>query len=189
MSRDPEGREAEFERVRALDPDVAAVLYQTMETKRQTHDQMMWQTPGLGLVAQSFLLVVALGPGSSWMARLLAAVLGVIAALSSIQLLLKHRKHEETDSFWLEQFARARDWPGASPKRVVEFAHAGLGHPWERQREGEATFPRAGRVLRHRASKRSSPYVWIAALALFATADVGVLVMALVHGLGGGSAL
>jgi hypothetical protein len=126
VNQDPEGHEAEIARIRGLQPDVAAVLYQTMESRRQTHDQMMWETPGLALVAQSFLLTVALGHGSTWTARLLAALLGVVAAVGSIQLLLKHRMHEETDSWWCEQFAKAREWPGASPPRRVTLAYVGV---------------------------------------------------------------
>lgn len=67
------------------------ILYQVLESRRQSHDSMMWQVPALGLTAQAFLFTVALDAGSSRMARLIASALALSVALMSIQLMDKQR--------------------------------------------------------------------------------------------------
>lgn len=184
------GRDAEARRIRALEPEVAATLFEAMETKRHGLDQMMWQTPALGLVAQSFLLTIGLGEGSSWLARVVAASLGVVAALGAIQLLLKHRFHEEMQSRWLEQFALARGWPAATPESVGRLAYADRKHPWKRRAKKKAgVHRRAGHRVRRWMTGFSSPYVWVLVLSVFAAAEVVVLATALIDHLTGGSTL
>ncbi len=169
------------------------MLYESIEAKRHNLDQMMWQTPALALVAQSFLLTIALGPDDSWTARLLAAGLGIVAALGSVQLLLKHRFHEEMHARWLERFARVRNWPAASPTRIRRLAYEDQDHPWYRRHSNDqtpaGTHVRLGHAARRRLVSRSSPYVWIGVLLVFAVAEASVFVLALVDLLGGDSLL
>lgn len=62
------------------------LLYRELE-----QDAMLWQTPTIALTAQAFLLTIALNPTSSVFATFLAAGLGLVVALLSMQLMAKHR--------------------------------------------------------------------------------------------------
>jgi hypothetical protein len=99
-------------------------LLQAAEGQRSSLDQMMWQVPALSLTAQSFLLQLALGATTRWPSRLLAGMLGLVAALAAIQLLLKHRFYEELHSFWLERVAR-RDDQAAGLRWIAPDHHPG----------------------------------------------------------------
>src|SRR4051794_38552756 len=57
-------------------------IYGLAEGRRQVFEQMMWQVPALGLTAQAFLLTIALDPGSTPLARGIAAPPGFVAALA-----------------------------------------------------------------------------------------------------------
>ena len=187
---DPDGWDAEVARIRALRPEVAATVFETMEGKRHSLDQMMWQTPALALVAQSFLLTIGLGHESSWSARLVAVTLGIVTALGSIQLMLKHRFHEELHSWWLEQFVLARDWPGATPTRIRQLAYRHAKHRWDQSPAADASrLRKGGHRLRHRMARRSSPYIWITVMAVFAIAQASVFVLGLVALIWGSSPL
>jgi hypothetical protein len=194
-----DGIEAERRRIADLTPEVALALYGSFQAKRLGLDTMMWQTPALGLVAQSFLLVVALGPDYSWTARLTAASLGIVAALASVQLLLKHRYNEFLHAVWLEKFATERDLPGASPKSVCRLAFGQDEHEWElppRPDKDEMGHDKKLTVRRRvwhwarwKLVKYRSVHVWAVALTIFGVAQASVFVLGLVELLGGGSAL
>src|SRR5215204_4264738 len=66
-------------------------VYQRLSDRYQSHVTIMWQAPALGLAAEAFLLSVSLGNGSSRAARIIAAILGTLVALMSMQLMAKHR--------------------------------------------------------------------------------------------------
>lgn len=87
--------------------------------KLQAMDALMWQVPALSIAAQAFLLSIALNAESSGFAAGMAAVLALIASLSSIQLMTKHRFLEVRDSIWLEQFERKHqlDTDHAQPEK------------------------------------------------------------------------
>lgn len=78
-------------------------LYEIVAARRLGYDSMMWQTPVLSLTAQAFLLTIALGEGGKW-ARCMSGFLALLAALSSLQLMVKHRAYEEADSRWLKAY-------------------------------------------------------------------------------------
>jgi hypothetical protein len=150
-----------------LPDDVAGAMFGAVEARRSATDQMMWQVPALSLTAQSFLLTISLGPDTSGTGRAIAAVLGFLAALATIQLMLKHRFHEEELSRWLERFATEQGWAPVphAPSERERYAYGGGEHDW-----------RSGNRLRWRLTRMKSPYVWIATLAAFALADVVALV-------------
>lgn len=153
-----------------LDPAEAATLMQTVEERRQSLDQMMWQVPVLSLTAQSFLLTIGLSASTRWAGRIVAAFLGLVAAVAAIQLLLKHRYHEEMTARWLERFAQVRGWPNIYDLDAAEaFAYRGRRHDWRRAGLG----PWHG--VRRSLTARRSPYVWISALALFGLGHLLVL--------------
>jgi hypothetical protein len=173
-----------------LADQTALGLFQIGESRRSAVDQMMWQVPALSLTAQAFLLQIAYGDRSRWISRLVMASLGIVTALAAIQLLLKHRYHEETRSLWLERFAEQRRWPLLHSQRAeTAFAYSDGEHPWgtharsglalsrvpEPLEEQESAPRLLLRRVRWRMVRRSSPYVWIATLSVFAFADLVVV--------------
>jgi hypothetical protein len=97
---------------RASPPTSPEVLaqYQIMAARRQAFDTMMWQVPALSLTAQSFLLSLAYGGQSSRLAAAVAGGLSTVIAVMSIQLLLRHRQNELTDSVILNQIELEHGW-------------------------------------------------------------------------------
>ncbi len=85
----------------------AAILnqqqYQIVASRRQNYDNLVWQTPVVSLTAQAFLLTIALGAETANPARFVAALLSLLAALASLQLMAKHRHMEVLDSRILEE--------------------------------------------------------------------------------------
>jgi len=75
------------------EPKISETQYQLLAARRQNYDAMLWQTPVISLTAQAFLFTIAFGTGDS-LGRLLAALLALVAALASAQLLAKHRYFE-----------------------------------------------------------------------------------------------
>ena len=63
------------------DMEVRLSIHQTLASRRASYDTMMWQAPMLSLTAQAFLFTIALGPGSSRVARVLASLLSFISAV------------------------------------------------------------------------------------------------------------
>jgi hypothetical protein len=125
----------ELGRIRELSQTRVEVLLQTGEARRSSLDQMMWQVPALSLTAQSFLLTIALGHDTRWVGRVLAALLGLIAALAAIQLLLKHRYHELLYSHWLDRFEDELGLPNLhSLPESIPFAFGGRDHEWHYKR-------------------------------------------------------
>ncbi len=80
--------------------------YGVLATRRQGFDTMLWQTPVLSLTAQAFLFTIALGSGIRPTARFISAMLALIAALASIQLMSKHRYNETEDMRVLEEYEK-----------------------------------------------------------------------------------
>ncbi len=127
---------------------VEMVQYQVVASRRQSRDSLLWQVPVLSLTAQAFLFTIALGSTSRF-ARLLAAGLALAASLASIQLMVKHRGHEQSDSERLEAFEKQQAARGFC---VIH------GRPPLRE----------GRVLGRWIRKLSSYKVWLFILVLFA---------------------
>ena len=86
---------------------VTDLQYQVLAARRQSYDNMLWQTPVISLTAQAFLFTIALGTGAK-VSRLIAGCLALIAALASSQLLAKHRYFEIYYSRLLEDVESAR---------------------------------------------------------------------------------
>jgi len=150
------------------DPSLIGAVYQTLASRRQVYDTLMWQVPALSLSGQAFLFTIALGSGSSTAARIIASLLAFIIAVISMQLMSKHRFHEELNSRLLERFENTY---GLS---------RWLGFPFHNPRDVNA-------VIRVRASifvRRSSYRIWMAGLGLFAIASLIVIALTLVPLLG-----
>jgi hypothetical protein len=108
---------------------------------------MVWQVPALALTAQAFLMTIALGAGTGRPARIAAGLLSAIAALMSVQLLLRQRLHEIADARWLHDFEQRHGWEPVHQHPAQRTAVAGI---------------RASGLARLR-----SHQMWIAGLAIF----------------------
>jgi hypothetical protein len=133
---------------------------QIVAARRQGFDTMMWQVPALSLTAQSFLLSLAYDAQSGRLAGAVAGTLSVVVSLMSIQLLLRQRQNELTDSLLLHRIELENGWqemfaPG--DRRATAAGHA------------------RRRVVRLRSFR-----IWAAGLALFGLAGLIALVRAFV---------
>ena len=128
--------------------------YDVLASRRLATDGMLWQTPVLSLTAQAFLFTIALGPGSTAGARVIAACLALVASLASIQLMAKHRYHEVKDSAVLREYEDAKESNGfqAIHGRPSEDPNAAWYH------------------------RISSYHLWLGMLAVFAGAAVVVII-------------
>jgi hypothetical protein len=128
--------------------------------RRNQQDAMLWQTPALALTAQAFLLTIALGGnGISVFARALAAGLGLVVAVISMQLMAKHRYLRELDNAWLTVMEQEI---GLRPVAAGGM-DAGVG------------------PQRSLARRIRSYVVWEAGLALFALTNVAILLITIVR--------
>jgi hypothetical protein len=144
--------------------------YEMILLRQLDQDQMQWQTPGLALTAQAFLLTIAIGAGTSQFARLMASGLGVVVAGLSMQLMAKHRWLEQLDAIQLQALERALGLPEISV-RGWGFGDVKPTGSWRRrvQREYLLTSPKTSWVRRTR-----SYVLWQLGLGLFAAVNVTV---------------
>lgn len=75
-----------------LDPNKISLLG-VYATQFGSYTTLLWQVPALSLTAQSFLLTIAVGSGSSNYARLISSGLSIVIALSSYALMHDQRGH------------------------------------------------------------------------------------------------
>lgn len=134
--------------------------YQIVAARRQAFDTMMWQVPALSLTAQSFLLSIAYSEQSTRLAAALTGALSAVVAVMSIQLLLRHRQNELTDSVTLNNIERAHGWQEMFASGEQRAIAAGL---------------RRRRLVRVRSFR-----LWAGGLGVFGLAGTLALVLALV---------
>ena len=82
------------------------VPYGVLNDRVGDRDALMWQSPAMALTAQAFLVTIALGHETAPVARFLAAMLGVVVTVMSIQLMLKHRLFMATDELLMISIER-----------------------------------------------------------------------------------
>ena len=68
--------------------------YLILNNRRDNFNNLIWQTPGLSLVAQAFLFTIILSDSSSVLASFIASFLSVSVSVASRHLLDKHRYAE-----------------------------------------------------------------------------------------------
>ena len=122
----PDGRRKPLQDVRHNSTDLLA--YEIVAFRRMQYDALMWQVPAISLTAQSFLLTTVFG-ATSEVSRVVTGLLSAVVAAISVQLMAKHRRHEEIDSRWLEAFERSQLMPTIH-ERPRSRAHD-LGMPEE----------------------------------------------------------
>ena len=74
--------------------DAVLLAYQALRERRLAYDAMMWQSPALGVAAQSFLLSIAFDAEKGVLPTLVCSLLSIGLGLCSLQLMLKHRHHQ-----------------------------------------------------------------------------------------------
>ena len=72
-------------------PGDKLTLLNVYTTQFGSYTTMLWQVPALGLTAQAFLLVIALGYQTSKWARIIAAALSIVIAAASVLLMHSQR--------------------------------------------------------------------------------------------------
>ncbi|MBJ7469969.1 MAG: hypothetical protein JHD16_01645 [Solirubrobacteraceae bacterium] len=125
-------------------------VYEAVSIRAVAHNTLMWQTPGLSVTAQAFLLTIALGADTSTAARMLAAAVSCVLAVLSVQLMRKHSESEQHDRLLLERIEALASWP--------------LGH---------SRLPRADSWFVRLRSRN----LWIAGLALMGAVAFAVFVL------------
>jgi hypothetical protein len=159
-------------------PQYPVELIESTEARRLATYQMMWQVPALSLTAQSFLLTISLGSGTVT-GRVIASGLGAIAAFATIQLLLKQRCMELTQSRILERIEADHNLQPlhTHPAMVASWAWPGPAHDWE------DTTGRLGalRCLRLFLVNTRALNVWLLTLCMFTFADLLIAVLSILR--------
>jgi len=134
------------------------MAYQLSMQRLIEADSKMWQVPGLSLTAQAFLLTIALGSQSyTPVERVVAALLGAVVAIGSVQLMRRHKFHARCDLVYLRKLETRGVFPALVDREPLI----------------------ADEQARTLATWRSTR-VWIVTMWVFVVADVFAAVLALV---------
>jgi hypothetical protein len=71
--------------------------YQIIASRRQTYDTMLWQTPTLAILAQAFLLTIALNSTANTLAKIIVSLFALFVGLAALHLLYTLRYFEKYD--------------------------------------------------------------------------------------------
>lgn len=145
------------------DRDTLLFAYEMLVLRNQTQATLLWQTPSLALTAQAFLLTIALIADFSTTGHVLAAMLGIVVAVISMQTMAKHRYFESLDNFKMQRLEYELGLPPLSSRawRTDPKVPGGFSAPrdnwWIRQR---------------------SYWVWQIGLALFGIVNFAIILIA-----------
>lgn len=154
------------------DSTLQAALYQALASRRTGYDTLMWQVPALSLTAQAFLFTTALGSDSNT-ARLISASLALILSLISVQLMSKHRFHEQIDVRLMESLEKTLALDtllGIAPHSAPEERAAAI----ESKRQ---QYPGMGAINTNWLMHLSSYWLWSWGLTLFGLAAIGIIII------------
>lgn len=141
--------------------------YEMLLQRELEQDAMLWQTPTIALTAQAFLLTIALNPASSPFATYLAAALGLLIALLSMQLMAKHRFLNLMDRAHLHAIEDRLGIPHMSNRQYF-YTNAAYRIPdWLTQHKAPPT--------EHGLAKLRSYRVWIVGMLIFACVNVAIV--------------
>ena len=99
--------------------------YQLICARRQSYDSFLWQTPGLAMAAQAFLIAASIDEKTTQLDAVILAIFSLFVGLASLQLLMKHRHCEVEDSELLAEYELDHAEEGISHlhgKREPRFA-------------------------------------------------------------------
>ncbi|HEY0392203.1 MAG TPA: hypothetical protein VGC63_10860 [Solirubrobacterales bacterium] len=157
-----------------------------VESRRQAIDAMIWQVPALSVAAQAFLYVAGLNPRASDGIQIFAGAIGFMAAIAAMQLLLKHRYHEESYAQTIDASRRARGmtpFRGLSWFKEAAMRDSELKRKEDGKRSGYERRWRSG-SWRRKLTGPSSVGVWTLTLFVFAAGDVLIVAGGILHGVG-----
>ena len=147
-------------------------VYEAVNARHVSHNELMWQTPVLAMTAIAFLMTIALGDGSTW-GRAVASLLSATVAGISVQLMARHSVHQiaDADLLWAIERTRGMRTAHAPPPKVP--TKQGRGLFWL------ARLGRLRRELLARLQQRKSRDWWINAMVLFGLTSVAIFVATL----------
>lgn len=138
--------------------------YDALLQRSLAEHAQMWQMPALALAAQSFLLTTAFDPDSRQGTAVLVAVLGVLVAAMSMQLMAARRLNFNLDRQKMTQLENELG--------LLNVAERG----WADEAARDASSPRTS------VWRRVSTYVvWQAGLLAFLVVDVAAALLALLR--------
>lgn len=157
-----------------------------VESRRQAIDAMIWQVPALSVGAQAFLYVAGLNPRVSDGVQIFAGAIGFVAAIAAMQLLLKHRYHEESYAQVIDASRKARGaipFHGLKWFKEVAMRDSELEKKEEGERPGYGVRWRPGSWRRY-LTEPSSVGVWTFTLLVFAAGDLLIVSGGILHSIG-----
>jgi len=128
-----------------------------------SYTTLLWQVPALSLTAQSFLMTIALGDNSN-VARLIASVLSIMIAGTSISLMHNQRGHAINHGELALRVSRKLGLARKLGRLAIDDAKPEFA-------DAETVWVGWDRHIYH---------VWKVCLGLFIAADVGVIIMTIV---------
>ncbi len=76
--------------------------YEAANARRFQNFTFFWQATGLGLAAQAFLLLIALGGGTSYAGRYVASGLSIMTSAAALILMRTQRGYQEIEGIWMD---------------------------------------------------------------------------------------
>jgi hypothetical protein len=151
------------------------------EDRRGSAAQSMWQLPGTSIAAQAFLYSTGLQAGTSGWARLLVAIVGLVTALATLQVVAGEGRRLE---IFRRYVRRNRDRRQATPLRLRNLLPAALEAAKEEAKTDSGGLFDApllwieGHSFLRKAAGPSAATTWGLVLVLFVVVDAVVLVFA-----------
>lgn len=135
--------------------------YELLNARRDSFNNLVWQTPIVSLAAQAFLFHVILSSRVNEAAGYIACSLSLIASIGSLHLMIKHRRMEEAHAKILHDYEQSHGCYGANRRFEPEWGF------WPRRSQ-----------FRSRRIFNSSYIVWKAVMwAFFVAAATAMLLM------------
>lgn len=104
--------------------------YGLLNSRRDSFNNLLWQTPVLSLTAQAFLFSIILSASTTTTARLFAAAISIATALASVQLLTKHRIMEAEHARMLHNYEEDFGLFAVNKKPIFKTWYTRLSSYW-----------------------------------------------------------
>lgn len=147
--------------------------YAVVANRRQQWDTLLWQMPTMALTGEAFLFTISLGGSTSQTGRIVASLLALVVAVSSLHSLSAHRLSELADSHWLHEYEIRR---GAAEVHGVSWRERRMAVIREQLQSPKLSDRLVARTYRFRSIE-----VWFWTMVLIALTATAVLVIATVH--------
>jgi len=147
--------------------------YAIVASRRQQWDTLLWQMPTMALTGEAFLFTISLGGATSQTGRIVASLLALVVAVSSLHSLSAHRLSELADSHWLHEYEIRR---GAAEVHGVSWRERRMAVIREQLQSPKLTDRLVARTYRFRSIE-----VWFWTMVLIALTATSVLAIAAIH--------